>query len=530
MHRKRKPTVAASAMFLACFALCLRLDPAAGNLSVMVGAVSTDQNPLWSQRIPGIHTCEDDDADQLMEVRYSYMERRLVIPDEATYTHCRVALSRGQAKYMRSLAVEGAFLRFYVGSRTFRAKFARVENGVVKYATRFVVVVDDSKPVLNPAFRVEAGDFVEIKEGVEVAFKFSVTSGKVVVESIESDWLWLVWVGCSGFVLALLVSLYLVYYSRKESQLVVPLAEIWRIQNRFRDSLLISSAGLMYIAVGICLTRYCPGKREVGPLIQHALAMVIVAPLQLTVLLAKTVGVVTDETNYVSLALLYYIFIMMPQTAFTVLFGFFGSFRGYRIRWIAVNDPVFLLAMMVICRGWGRSGYLMNTWFSVETTGGKSNFPLKGRSMFAYLFNIAYVVAGIVSVFPACMHMVNIYYEDAEIDWKLLWACVFAYGGLAAVTGIIRTAYRVGRLTSHWSEGHMLYNSFVGIGAFVAIAKSAIRKCVQAVDLISRMQVLLGGLSIAWAVSGIAMSIGVFFSYVWSFVTMLIGFSQRKSS
>ena len=524
-------------MFVVFFA-CLRVGPEEiHNLSVMVGAVSNARNPLESLRVPGIHICDDDDSDRLMEVKYSYLERKLVVPvgeNGGIYKHCRVSLSRRNAKDMRDMATEDSFLRFYVGTRTVRSQFAQKDNGIVKYATHFTIVVDNSqKPKTNPMVMINPSEFVEIKENMPIEFTFSVKLDSLPEPAPTENPLplALVLAGAGLFTLSLCLSLYLICTSRNEANPVVPLAEIWRIQNRFRDSLLLSSAGIMFIAIGICLSRFCMGKREVGPLLQHSLAMIIIVPVQLTCLLAKTIGVETDDTNYVSISLLFYVFIMLPQNAFTVFFGWFGSFRGFRIRWIAINDPLFLLIMMILCRGWGSSGYLLETFFKVETTGGKSNFPLKGKPFYARICNVLYIVAVTASLVPACMHALDIYFNDTEIDWMLLWGTVVTYGGGAAFYGMIRTLFRTSRLTDNWADGHMLYHFFVAVGSFVVIAVETIRRYPPgSTGIISSLQVWLAGLSIAWAMLGISLGIGCFFSYVWSFVTMLFALSQRKSS
>jgi hypothetical protein len=254
-------------------------------------------------------------------------------------------------------------------------------------------------------------------------------------------------------------------------------------------------------------------------------ALVMVAPVQVMVLIATTLSMRLDDRTLIGPALVYYVCVWAPLNFFTVLFGFFGAFRGYRIRHLVVSEPILLLLIAEIARGFGNSARYFRVLYVVEAQTGPSNFPLRPIGFLMSAFDVVCILASVIVIVPICDHLIDVLCDDAPIDIGLCMAVVFEYGAAAALAGLLRTVYRLGRLTVHWAEGHETVHTSVAIGVAVYVAARAVMKFNWL-----ELQVIAAFAVVGWGIAGAAMTIGVFFSYVWSFVTVMFAFAQEKTS
>jgi hypothetical protein len=252
-------------------------------------------------------------------------------------------------------------------------------------------------------------------------------------------------------------------------------------------------------------------------------ALLLLAPLELLLFIAGTVRHELSTPSLISPSFLYYFLIIAPSNAFSVLFGFFNSFRGYRIRDLIVEQPLFLCLLIVVSRGFGRSGTKLRWPRVVECQTGGSHLPLRPLGLIALLFDAIYVVVSVALLRPACGHLVEIVCDDTPIDFAGLLSICFEYGGLAALGGLIRTVHRLGAGSVHWMEGHLTLHAGVTVGVIGVIVIDGIARYG-----IPELQVMAAFAILAWGAGGVALCVGAFFSFVWSFVTVLFGFGEQK--
>lgn len=503
------------------------------NVSVLLGAVSYDKNPFWSKRIPGLHYLEDGTS---LPIQYSYGERRLILPfneNVQKYTSPEIVITKSHFKQMKTLASKDPYLRFYVGTTSTRVKITKQKgDNEFQFATSFTINIDNSKDVAGPLCTVLASDYQTIATDAKVAFTINWRFATSPSTPKDTTYLPQILIGVSLFLLAIILSAVFVK-KRRTQESIVPYSEIFRLPQLFHNDLLVISTGLLFVVCAIFITRFCYNKKEIGIHLQNVMLLLLVAPVQLTALIGKTICQKIDDTAYCSIPLFYYMIVILPVTAFNVISGFFGSFLGFRIRRLVLSEPFVLLLSLVVCCGWGKSGYLFDTFFEVEASRGESNFPLKPRPFFCHILNLAYIVACVVLIRPAGLHLYDVFYNDAALDYQLMWSVLILYGGASALFGVVRTWYRTSRLSTHWTDGHILYNVFVALGgAGVFLLDVFTRNGLQllASDVISFVQVYGFAAVLAWSMLAVVTCIGAFFSYVWSFVIVLMGYAQNKSS
>jgi hypothetical protein len=304
----------------------------------------------------------------------------------------------------------------------------------------------------------------------------------------------------------------------------VPYSEVWRLDNSFLNNLFFTAGGLMFLAVGFVLFLFCAGKRAVDPFLEKGLVFAMVAPVQLTSLIAVTLNAPIDETNYASPILLYFLIVIVPLDAFSIICGFFGGFRGYRIRNIAWREPFFILLTMEMARGFGRSALLIKTFFQVEPKFGQSNFSLKPIGIFHNFLNFVSVLLTVTFLEPVCRHAIGIMFDDAPIDFCLLASSALVCAVFAAICGLFRTMHRTATLTAHWSQGSLGLQAMVGLGVVGVVAVEVLGRS----GAWTEISVILAGAVLACLVGGVVMSVGVFASYGWSLLVCLVVYAQGK--
>jgi hypothetical protein len=327
------------------------------------------------------------------------------------------------------------------------------------------------------------------------------------------------------FVVSLTISVVFVFTNRANPTWIVPYREVWRLPNSFPNLLLFAGSGLLFIAVGIAISLICPGQYAMSSFIGKTAALVMVAPVQLMALIATTLSIRLDDRTLIGPALLYYACVCGPLNFFTVLFGFFGAFRGYRIRHLVLSEPILLLLIAEIARGFGNSARYFRVLYVIEAHTGPSNFPLRPIGFLMSVFDVVCIIASVIVIAPICDHLIEVLCDDALIDIGLCMAVVFEYGAAAALAGLLRTVYRLGRLTVHWAEHHVTVHTSVAIGVAAYVAVRAVMRF-----SLPEFQVIAAFAVAGWGIAGASMTIGAFFSYVWSFVTVLFAFAQEKTS
>ena len=171
---------------LPLFFLSVALNPYR-NITVAVGAVSTNINPFWSQKLPGINFCDDDKYP--IKYEYNHNERKTILPFpntinndtdtiELTHIHCTHIIKEKFINSFNKLAIKGAFLRFYVGQTVLRVRFFTNDDDKRLY-THYDIFIDNTENIESPRAKVIPSKDVKLKEKQEVTISFTVKFTKI---------------------------------------------------------------------------------------------------------------------------------------------------------------------------------------------------------------------------------------------------------------------------------------------------------------------------------------------------------------
>ena len=115
---------------------------------VFVGSVSTEDNPFWSQIIPGIHYCDEQfDSQYEYQIYHTFGERQYLVPFNLTnsdeYHHCDYLISKESEEKMKAIAKGNSYLRFYYNNIWKGVRFSTTENNTLHYFTTYSITVFD---------------------------------------------------------------------------------------------------------------------------------------------------------------------------------------------------------------------------------------------------------------------------------------------------------------------------------------------------------------------------------------------------
>lgn len=499
---------------------------------VMVGAVSSVFNPFWSQQVPGIHICN---GDLHVPVKRGPLERRLVLPLNNTnmvYEHCRVRTTRTHKEMIDALAVPETFIRFYIGTRTVRSPFAKIEeNGNATFPRRFVLTVDNTKDVANPPVQVVTSEYLPVNVGefLEFVFEMKYEEQEIVTPSMSYRSMFSAAAGL--FCVSLLLAVFWVYRVNGANIAdLVPYSEIWRIDNSMFDVVLVIAVATVLLMIGAILTLFCAGKCQFSPFIERAMVVAALPSAQIVGILGATMGLGMSDHNYGSPYLLCFIIVVMPQHVFGFLSRVIGgSFRGYGFMEACFNEGVALGLSLLVVRGSGYSAARIRSWFTVELYFGESKFALKGLPWFAIIFRIIYTCSAFVVVYPACVHIVDVKFNDVEVDVALLWACIAMYTALATFGSLARTIYRTSHLTVHWCFGHNSYHVVVALLSSLTVFYTLFSRETAPISLLSKLQFRCAEMMAACELFGTVLVVGSGVSCLVSMIIVLFSTSTPKS-
>jgi hypothetical protein len=180
--------------------------------------------------------------------------------------------------------------------------------------------------------------------------------------------------------------------------------------------------------------------------------------------------------------------------------------------------------IIVVVRGLGRAGLLLRIPIVVETNCDPSNFPLRPLGFIAGFLNLMFIIGNVVFLMPVCRDFIGLLCDDTPIDHKKLFLDCMVYGGLSAVAGLCRTIHRLSRLTTHWTESHLVIHTFISFGIMAFIVLQMFERYG-----FSEFSVIIEFSMLSWSIGGVILCLGVFFSYGWSFLTVVFALAQRKS-
>jgi hypothetical protein len=516
-------------VWFASFGLSLHLQSGV-DVPVMLGSVSYPSNPFWSQRVPGLQFCPTNS----LPISHSYQERKLVLPLNESgrpYDHCRIRLDRSDAEIYERVMRSDLFLRFYVGLTTVRCACTRGPDhgsSSVQIATHFTIRIDNSRAVQAPRVAVVPDSFVVPEMLIFVNYSFSVE-----LEAFPADdgppqnHFLLVLFGVLLIVTALIVSVVFIWRHRTNRGVLVPVREIWRLQESFQNMLLFTGAGMAYTVVGVVIWASCPGRRPIGPFLGKAMVIAAIPAAQLTALIARAVTVILEDPTIVTPVFWYYLSVCTPLHLFSVVFGFFGSFRGYRIRQIMVVEPILIVVAVEVARGFGYSTRFFDVPPVAHPQIGPSVFPLRPLGFAARGLDVLHVIIGAIMVVPLCDSLIGVLCDDDPVDVGLMAATFLLYGGAAALAGLLRTIHRLTVVTQHWTDDHIEIHCVTGC---VAMAYVALRGILRYGVRELKLQVLAAFGVLVWEVGAAVIAIGVFFSYVWSFVVVALTFGGERTT
>jgi hypothetical protein len=487
------------------------------NISVKVGAVSNLQNPFWSQRIPGVHFCPEPST---LPIDYSFMERKLILPfidSDSDFLHCSLLIDHSSIKALKKVAREDSFIRFYAGLRTVRARLFQLDpdSSDIRIATHFVIRIDRSADAMSVT--PERFSMPVLAQPLNVSFAVRIEAG--MREPILAGKNGAIFaIGAGLFVIAAILSVGYGYRWRFVDKPAVPFREIWRITELYPNLLVFTGVGALFVAAGVVISVVAPGRFAAASVLQNVALLVLIVPVGITCLIARTFSLRLDDPGIVAPQLLYFTMIVIPAHIFSIFCGLFGSFRGYRIRYLIVTQPIYAGLLVEMSRGFGNVGALLHVPFVIEPRPGASNFQLAPLGSKLVALNIVVVLLNILGLAPVCRHLVEVLCDDAPIEYGWIMSVVVVYGGAAAVSGLIRTIHRLTRLTRHWSESHIVMHGAIAIGVMVIIVAHGLKRYG-----IPEWEVAAAFAMLAWGAGSVVVSIGVFFSYAWSFVTVVGG-------
>lgn len=451
---------------LPLFFLSVALNPYR-NITVAVGAVSTNINPFWSQKLPGINFCDDDKYP--IKYEYNHNERKTILPFpntinndtdtiELTHIHCTHIIKEKFINSFNKLAIKGAFLRFYVGQTVLRVRFFTNDDDKRLY-THYDIFIDNTENIESPRAKVIPSKDVKLKEKQEVTISFAVKFTKIdpneeklnSQKQKDEQLNFLVIISIFIAMLSLIISF--VFYFRKRDSHDIPLGEIWRLPPDLSNSFLFIILGMYIINIFFYLLLLKRDCDPYGAYVEKIIYPSLVIPITLFTLISKTIGLKIEMQNWMSPSILYFIVYILIPHLYTLLFSLFGSFRGFSVFYIILSDPFFLIMNLIFIDGAGPSANLLNPPRVVDSQTGPSPLQKKNVKFISRIIDFIYVCLAAVLLMPITQHLFEIFFDDELVNGKLFGTFIFLFISVCSIFGIIRALPRTLYLTEPWQSG-----------------------------------------------------------------------------
>ena len=521
------------------------------NISVSIGSVSTVKNPFWSQRMPGFQFCRNDEY--TFEYEYSFNERKTIIPfpnldNETDYNDsgeskmhemCKQTLKRKDVNLYKSLCLKDSFLKIYVGKSVLRVPFFKSESNEYYLYNDYHIIIDNSVDTIEPKCNVKPDNPILIKEGNEIDIKFfyefdsEIQPTSSQYKSIQvhnprhetwSENLYHIISIVSSILCFVTFLISLSFYWKYKGSYPIPLSEIWRIPSNLNNTFAFIILGLALIFISIYLKLIKLKDECYSDYIPKIFLTAFIMPIFIYNYISKTIGIVPDIPNWMTPCILYYIFFIGIPHAYTVLFGVFGSFRGFRIRYIAFFDPFYLISLLIFIRGIGPLSYLLKVNHSLEPVTGQTSLPTKKSSCFVTIANFIYVFISTFTLIPLSNHLFDIFFDDAPVNEEIFYSTLILFISIASLFSLIHALPKTLSVSKPWQCGFFSLNFAISIFEVIYILFYAIFQ-----NGIINIQALLmvGVFTAPYFISIICIGCAIF--YIVPFFTIFYTFMQPKS-
>lgn len=499
--------------------------------SLGFGGVSYPENNFWSQKLPGMHYCDENFS---ATTEYSYMERKIipeftkdVMPRYSSIIICSQVFQDRHIQQWKDLSKKDSFIKFYLGEKHRKVGFSNIDQENVYAYTEYEISIENlSKTAIN-SFVVTPRKTEKLEAGKRYEFRISVYINNnrpgvypigysFILEDIAS----IVLIGVTLF----RVIKFIIYEHNTE----VPLSEIWRIPRAFRNSLTYSTVGLELVFGFLHLMIL---KRPQDPNSVYLTKVIIagtVVPFFLRAFIGNHLAFITDEYDFVSCLLFYYMLFVLPIEIFDLFFNLFGSFRGFRLIYLLIADPLFLLLCLFIGRGVGSMATLIEFKFMhIETNTNESAFAHRSVPKTIKFYNIIYVVVCSLILTPFMIHILDIFYHDELLNTTLVFHTFALYASISCFYSIKRTIVKTNMLTESWFEGHLMIHFWTALVFCSLMVYNAI---FSSEYHIRQFQPLAFLIVLIFAMLPCVFCIGCAFSIYSSLGMMIFAFRQPKSS
>lgn len=522
------------------FFLSVALNPYR-NITVAVGAVSTNKNPFWSQKLPGINYC--DNEKYIFNFEKNHNERKTILPfpntlhnetDTIEFTHeqCTHIVKEKFINIFNKLAIEGAFLRFYIGQTVIRTNFFTTSNdGNKKIYTHYLIYIDNTENTESPRAKVIPSEDTSLILKQDITFSFAVKFTRIEsneeqleLKSQKDKQLdFLITASIVFFIISVIISL--VFYFKKKDTHDVPLGEIWRIPPDLGNSFLFIIFGMYIMNIFFYLLLLKRDCDPYGAYVEKIIYPSLVIPITLFTLIAKTVGLKPSLQNWMSPSLVYFVVYILIPHIYTVFFGIFGSFRGFSIIYIVLSDPFFLLMNLIFIDGVGPSANLLNPLRVVDFTTGPSPLQIKSVKFISKIFDLVYVGLSAVILMPITQHIFEIFFDDALVNEKLFGAIFVLFCSIGSIFALIRALPRTLYLTESWQSGMAPLNFNLAILEVLYVIYIAIFER-HVIDIQAILMIVVFTIPYFFTILGVGSAV----FYLVPFVPILATFSQPKST
>lgn len=519
------------------FFLSIALNPYR-NITIAVGAISTDRNPFWSQKLPGINSCDDDDYKFVYD--YNHNERKTIIPfpntlnnDTSSFelTQCNQQIKKKMIDTFNKLAIQGAFIRFYIGQTIIRTNFFTSSNNNKELFTHYLIYVDNTENTESPRAKVIPSEEASLIEKQEITIKFSLKFSKIDPDETrqklnkeKSNQLnFLITVAVFMVVISLIISIAF-YYKKKESH-DIPLSEIWRIPPDLPNTFLFIIFGMDIISIFIYIILLKRDCDPYGSYIEKIVYPSILVPITVFTLIAKTIGLKPEIQNWMSPSIVYFfVFVLVPHI-YTLFYNIFGSFRGFSPFFILFNDSFFLIMNLIFVNGVGPSAALLNPPRSVNAQTGPSPLQKKNVKFISRIIDFVYVCLSAVLLMPITSHLFEIFFDDELVNLKLFGTILFLFSSVASVFGLIRALPRTLYVTESWQSGIAPLNFILAFIEMFYVAYIALFER-NIMNFQAILMVPVFALPLFFSIIGV----GTVMLYLTPFIPILATFSQQKST
>jgi hypothetical protein len=429
------------------------LGVANARLVIGLGGISTKQNPLLYEKIPGFHSCDS----KSFPVMRSFFENRVLLDfsRQKTLQHCSLFLNHSNLEMWRKLAHDDAFIRFSINGVVKRLPFIDPSTSGPYIFTEFLFTVSKDGPFQGI---VQAQQSYLLKENSTMNIIFSLSSADFDLLSIDSEYVSLAIFVFSVVLLFFVVILICFYRSKFPTISLLHFIDIWRISDRFHTENLISGFGLHF---------------SVSFLIFSALSIFFTMTVP-SVIVFSLIGAIAS--GYVFSSLCTYLQFVQPSrlmswvsipaafSAFELLTFvnqlFSDSFCGLPLWQLVPANIVWLIALsfsysLGLRMGLGNPVKLP---FAAELQRSRSR-------LFDCFTPSLSVILSFLFVRAAVDHIYEVLLDDYEIDFSLIGAIILMQIGIFALSAIRRTVRKVQSFSGHWQDGHIWPSALLAIFA-----------------------------------------------------------------